>query len=89
MLVPFYNSSGCRIKLIFDIHSLTVVSTEAASAMVRCVDTNHATFLVLLSWSTVSCQEGSDQQEDQEEFDGHGFMVNLLVGLFVIKSRPW
>ena len=85
-VVCFYNSSGWRRKLIFDIYVLAVVSTEAASDMARCLNTNWA-FVLLISWPAVSKQEDSDHPAD-DRFDGHGFMVNVLVGLSVLLLPP-
>ena len=88
--VFIFNSSGWRRKLIFDIHVLTVVSTEAASAMVRCFTNNHwGTFLIFLSCSAATSQEDSDHPAEEGEFDGHGFMVNVLVGRFNCPPPPF
>ena len=88
-VVSFYNSAGWRRKLIFDIHVVTVLSTEAASDMVRCFTTNNwGTFFILLTWATASSQQDSDQPAEEGQFDGHGFMVNALVGLCQSTSDP-
>ena len=61
---------------------LAVLSTEAASDMARSVCSNWS-LVILISFSPASQQEDSGHPGD-EQFDGHGFMVNVLVGLLVL-----
>ena len=48
--------------------------------------TNNWTFVILVSWSVTTHQDKHKETESppESQFDGHGFMVNVLVGVIVI-----